>query len=150
MMYVAVLINDPNKSILSRIVQVFTKSVASHVELVFSDGTAAIVTPQWMTLEKRKDKYDLYHWVMIPLPEITETMEKEIRERTIDIYKDAPRYDYLGAVSGYFRSCVQNESDWYCGELVVELLREYIPELEPLADTWATPELVWKTLVNRK
>lgn len=147
MMHVAVLINDPTKSWMSRVVQIFTKSVSSHVELVFSDGVAAIVTPSWMALDKRKEPYDLYHWVMVPLPFITDEMETSIRASTEAIFENEPEYDYLGAVSGYFGSTKQNSSQWYCSELIVDLLRDYVPEFDEVS--WATPDFIWKTLVDK-
>lgn len=148
MIQVAILINDPNKSILSRIVSFFTRSVASHVELVFSDGAAAIVTPKERVLAKREDPYDCYHWVMIPLPEITEVQEALIRKRAEELFAENPKYDYLGAISGFFGSCRQDKSKWYCGELVVELLKDYVPELNVLY--WAIPEEIWFMLANKK
>ena len=146
MIQVAILINDPNKSIFSRIVNVFTRSVASHVELVFSDGVATIVTPQERVLAKREEPYDLYHWVMIPLPEITEEQEKAIREKAEKLFAMHPKYDYLGAISGFFGSCRQDKSKWYCGELVVELLKDYVPELGVFY--WAIPEEIWYVLTR--
>lgn len=146
MLHVAILINDPNKSIFSSIVQVFTKSVASHVELVFSDGVATIVTPQQVELAKRDTKYDKYHWVMIPLPEITSAQEAAIRKRAEELFAEHPKYDYLGAISGFFGSSRQNKSKWYCGEMVVELLKDYILELGILY--WAVPEDIWRILVK--
>lgn len=146
MLHVAVLINDPNKSFLSTLVQLFTKSVASHVELVFSDGIATIVTPKEVALDKRPYDYDLYHWVMIPLPDITPAQEYIIRTKAREIFYSKPKYDYLGAISGFFGSSRQNKHKWYCGELVAELLGDYIPELKELK--WATPEHVWRILTK--
>lgn len=144
MLHVAILINDLDKSLLSTIVRKFTRSIATHVELVFSDGTATIVTPKWIELAKRPDKYDMYHWVMIPLPDITPMQESLIRARAKEIYDKNPKYDYLGAISGFFGSSRQNKNKWYCGELVVELLSPYIPELNKL--DWAIPKDIWRIL----
>ena len=146
MLHVAILINEPNKSLLSAIVQIFTRSVASHVELVFSDGLATIVTPKCMALVQRPNTYDLYHWVMIPLPDISAFQESLIRSRARTILYNKPKYDYLGAIAGFFGSSRQNKNKWYCGELVAELLGEYIPELKELK--WATPEKVWRILTK--
>lgn len=144
MLHVAILINDTDKSLLPMIVRKFTRSVATHVELVFSDGVATIVTPKCIELAKRSDKYDMYHWVMIPLPDITPMQESLIRARAKEIYDKKPKYDYLGAISGFFGSSRQNKNKWYCGELVVELLSPYIPELSTL--DWAIPEDIWRIL----
>jgi hypothetical protein len=148
MLQVAILINDPHKSILSRIVNLFTRSTASHVEIVFSDGMATIVTPSERVLAKRDEPYDLYHWVMIPLPEITYLQESLIRKKAEEIFASHPKYDYLGAISGFFGSSRQDKSRWYCGELVVELLRDYVPELAAL--NWAIPEDIWFMLADKK
>ena len=144
MMYVAVLINDPDRSIFASLVRIFTKSIATHVELVFTDGLATIVTPSWMELTKRKDGYSSYRWVKIPLDMISTTDEFYIRKYAEEIYSKNPKYDYLGAVSGYFGSSRQDTSKWYCGELVVELLKGYIPKLQEIS--WATPDALWRTL----
>lgn len=146
MLHVAILINEPSKSILSAAVQLFTRSVASHVEIVFTDGAATIVTPKCMLLTHRQEPYDLYHWVMIPLPDISAFQESLIRSRAREILFSRPKYDYLGAISGFFGSSRQNKNKWYCGELVAELLGDYIPELKELK--WATPEKVWRVLTK--
>lgn len=144
MLHVAILINDPDQELVSTIIRKFTRSVAIHAELVFSDGVATIVTPKQVELAKRPGKYDKYHWVMIPLQDITPLQEYLIRARAIEIYAEKPKYDYLGAISGFFGSSRQNKNKWYCGELVVELLSPYIPELNAL--DWAIPEDIWRTL----
>lgn len=145
MLHVAILINDPDKSLISTIIRQFTRSVAIHTELVFSDGVATIVTPNQVALAKRPGKYDMYHWVMIPLPDITTVQEYLIRAKAKELYCKKPKYDYLGAISGFFGSSRQDKDNWYCGELVVELLSPYIPKLNTL--DWATPEDIWRTLV---
>lgn len=144
MLHVAILINDPDQELVSTIIRQFTRSVAIHAELVFSDGVATIVTPKQVELAKRPGKYDMYHWVMIPLPDITPMQEYLIRARAKEIYAEKPKYDYLGAISGFFGSSRQNKNKWYCGELVVELLSPYIPELNAL--DWAIPEDIWRIL----
>lgn len=144
MLHVAILINDPDKSLISTIIRRFTRSVAIHAELVFSDGVATIVTPRQVELTKRPNKYDMYHWVMIPLPDITPMQEYLIRAKAEEIYCKNPKYDYLGAISGFFGSSRQNKNKWYCGELVVELLSPYIPKLNTLS--WAIPEDIWRAL----
>lgn len=144
MLHVAILINDPDKSLISTIIRQFTRSVAIHTELVFSDGVATIVTPNQVELAKRPGKYDMYHWVMIPLPDITTVQEYLIRTKAKELYCKKPKYDYLGAISGFFGSSRQDKDNWYCGELVVELLSPYIPKLNTL--DWATPEDIWRTL----
>lgn len=144
MLHVAILINDPDKSLISTIIRQFTRSVAIHTELVFSDGVATIVTPNQVELAKRPGKYDMYHWVMIPLPDITTVQEYLIHAKAKELYCKKPKYDYLGAISGFFGSSRQDKDNWYCGELVVELLSPYIPKLNTL--DWATPEDIWRTL----
>jgi hypothetical protein len=86
----------------------------------------------------------MYHWVMIPLPDITTVQEYLIRAKAKELYCKKPKYDYLGAISGFFGSSRQDKDNWYCGELVVELLSPYIPKLNTL--DWATPEDIWRTL----
>ena len=119
MLQLAVLVNDPKKSWLSKLVNIFTRSHASHVELVFSDDVATIVTPSTIALAKRGFN------------------------KTIKRFK----YDYLGAISGLFGSARQNKDKWYCGEIVAELLKDYIPELGEL--DWATPDKVWKIVAEK-
>lgn len=146
MLQLAVLVNDPKKSWLSKLVNIFTRSHASHVELVFSDGVATIVTPSTIALAKRASGYDKYHWVLVPLPHIYEAQEYIIRYNANLLYAKRFKYDYLGAISGLFGSARQNKDKWYCGEIVAELLKDYIPELGEL--DWATPDKVWKIVAE--
>src|SRR5574344_289689 len=145
MMYLAVGLNDPDKSIVAKVVHFFTRSCAYHVELIFSDNASLVVVP---TLVGYTDRiYDYYHWQTIPLDFISKKEEKEIRARADEFMAKKPKYDYLGAILGFFGTNRQDSSKWDCGELVAELLKNKIPEFNDLK--WATPEIIWKTISEK-
>ena len=140
MMYLAIAVNDPNHAISSAIVNICTKAKAYHVEPVFSDGSAFCCSPKCMGMITRH--YDSYHWVKIPCPFITIQQEKEIRKFCDDLDSKKPKYDWLGAISGFFGSKKENRRRWYCGELCVKIFTGIIPDIEKIK--WATPDKIWK------
>ena len=145
MLKLAVALNDPNKSIVSRIVHACTKSASYHCELVFSDGMAAIVDPSNIVLSSRT--YTYYNWTLVPIPGIDEQQEVAIRQAYLDILKQDPKYDWLGAIAGFFGSKKEDPKKWFCSELVAYLLAPYVPECD--VDKWMTPDRLWKILSDR-
>lgn len=144
MMYLAVAINEPDNKLSAAFINIFTLSKAHHVEIVFSDRWTLSARPGFVGLMQRQ--YNYYDWLMIPLPMITEERERVIRDWAKALSDSCPKYDYLGACSGFFGSKRNDPTKWFCGELCAKALEEDIPELETLK--WATPEHVWKLVSN--
>lgn len=145
MLKLAVALNDPNKSIVSRVIHACTKSAAYHCELLFSDGKSLIVTPKYLGIGLKS--YNFYNWALVPIPGIDEETEIDIREKCESILAKKPKYDYLGAISGFFGSKKEKSDKWFCSELIAYLLKPYIPTLD--TDKWMTPDRLWKLLSDR-
>ena len=151
MLHLAVAINDKDRNLIPVIVSLFTLSKAYHTELVFTDNTVLICDPSGIRFGTRV--YDRYHWVLVPLPWITKTQEKEIRAHCEEIVAGKPKYDWLGAIFGGLASCFDNPRKWFCSELCRYVLKDFTASLADestilckFRKTWWTPELLWRTL----
>lgn len=151
MLHLAVAINDKDRDLIPIFVSIFTLSKSYHTELVFTDGTALICDPTGVRFGTRT--YDRYHWVIIPLPWITRSQEREIRAHAEEIVLSKPKYDWLGAIFGGLTSWFDNPHKWFCSELCCYVLRDFTPALQEDAESihrygkiWWTPELLWRTL----
>lgn len=102
MLWLAVALNDPDKSLVSRIIHACTKSAAYHCELIFTDGKSLIVTPRYIGTGIKS--YNFYNWTLVPIPGIDNVAEADIRQKCEDILAAKPKYDWLGAISGFFGS----------------------------------------------
>lgn len=127
MMYLATAVNDRDTNIIPNLISLFTRSGCYHDELVFSDGSAAVVTREIRGMLTRK--YSWYKWILIPLPMITFEDEQAIRKCAADIFATNPGYDYLGALLGWALPHIGSKRRWYCSELCYTLLKPYISEL---------------------
>ena len=148
MIHLAVRLNG--SGLIGDIVNIFTKSKSSHVGLVFTDGTSLEVTPEFIGL--RDDvTYDFYNWALIPCPFLSYQDEQKIKAELDEILAQHPKYDYLGAISGVFGSYRQDDSKWYCSELVARLLEDYMSEFQSDRNKrkWITPETVWKVVADK-
>ena len=145
MLRLAVALNDPNKSLVSRIIHACTKSAAYHCELVFTDGRSLIVTPRYIGMGIRS--YNFYNWTLVPIPGVDNVAEADIRQKCEDILATKPKYDWLGATSGFFGSKKEDSSKWFCSELIAYLLKPYIPTLN--TNKWMTPDRLWKLISER-
>lgn len=143
MMYLATAVNEDDKELAPKLVSFFTHSKPYHSELVFSDGTAVVVSPSFMGWKQRE--YDYYKWMLLPLVMINEEQEQEIREVANKLLGDDPKYDYLGACCGWIRNWMQDPNKWYCSELCRALLRPYIPLILD-DDKWITPDRLLRIL----
>lgn len=143
MMHLAVAINHRDSSLIPKLVSIFTRSSAYHVELVFSDDVSLVVDPKGLRFENRRHVYrnNYYNWVMIPLEFIKPVDEFTIRDEAVRLVKQNPKYDFLGACFGWLGSRWNNENRWYCSEIAAYLLRPYIPYLGQMM--WVTPEDLW-------
>ena len=146
MMHIAFAIHERNKSIIPTIVSLFTWSKAYHCQLVFSDGVA-ITTDISKDVHFTETTYDKWHWVLLPLPWITEEQENDIRITSSVLVENRADYDLIGAIFGRLSKWFNNSGDYFCTELCAELLSTYTPEL--FKDTWYNPDDIWK-IINDK
>lgn len=147
MMRVAFAINTRDKSIISGLISLVTRSPAYHCELVFSDGNA--ITAQRDGVQILDRQYDWYGWTALPIPWVDWKEEKEIRAIAEAIATECKlmgkaSYDYFGALFGRLNTHWENERKWYCSELVSYLLHPYTPVLKP--EKWYSPGMLWSTL----
>lgn len=147
MMKLAIEINPSEMKLLSNLVSIFSRGRAFHVEPVFSDGTAFIATPDFVGLKNRFSSYDKYHWILIDCPWISKEEEQQHREWAEDICSKEVKYDFLGAVSGFFGSKREDPSKLYCGEICAKVFGNDIPELNNI--TWGTPDAVWRLVAEK-
>ena len=146
MMHIAFAIHERNKSIIPTIVSLFTWSKAYHCQLVFSDGVA-ITTDISKDVHFTETTYDKWHWILLPLPWITEEDENNIRIASDVLVKNHAGYDLVGAIFGRFSKWFDTKGEYFCTELCAELLSMYTPEL--FSDTWYNPDEIWK-IINDK
>lgn len=144
MMHLAVAVNDRSGDMIPFVVSLFTWAKAWHVELIFSDGVTISASPEQVGY--RTAHYGRYKWVLVPLPQISEEDEQQIRDLADDIAIRNPKYDYLGAILGRLVPTAQDSNKWYCSELCRYLLKSKIPSLDD--KKWITPDRLWRTVVD--
>lgn len=149
MMHLAVAINDKDRELMPIFVSIFTLSKSYHTELVFSNGEAVICGPSGIYFGTRT--YDKYHWVLVPIPWITEDEEEEVRVWCQKVVDEHPKYDWLGAICGGISAFIENPKKWFCSELCCAALQPYTEPLSKDATNiflrkWWTPELLWRTV----
>ena len=79
MMSLAVAINNVKDNFIPAMINIFTFSRCYHTELILSNGTAIYCGPKGVKYIKR-DNYDMYSWILIPLNEIDAEAEDHIKE----------------------------------------------------------------------
>lgn len=136
MMYLASALNTRDKSLIPNIVSFFTRSGIYHSELVFSDNQSFSVTPKYIGYLERHHNW--YEWTLTPLPMISGEAEYKIRDEVNAILATKPKYDYLGALFGFFAHNLQDKNRWYCSELCRHVLKDYIPGLRKYK--WLGPD----------
>ncbi len=147
MMKLAVEVNARRGNLIANIIRICTRAKAFHVEPVFSDGTAFVATPSFVGLTSHTNDYDGYHWVLIDCPWMTDAEEQKQRTWAEGINIHNLKYDYLGAISGFFGAHKENSEKWYCGEICAHVFGDAIPELKKLK--WCTPDKIWKIIAER-
>lgn len=145
MMKLAIEVNAYSGDWLANLVSLFTRSRAFHVEPVFSDGVAFVATPSFTGLSSHA--YDKYHWVLIDCPWIDAEEEKKQRVWAESVVLKDIKYDYLGAISGFFGSDREDPNKWYCGEVCAKIFGDTVPELKELK--WAIPDKVWEIIAKK-
>ena len=142
MMSLAVAINNVKDNFIPAMINIFTFSRCYHTELILSDGTAIYCGPKGVKYIKR-DNYDMYSWILIPLNEIDAEAEDHIKKEVNRYIEQNAKYDWIGAIFGRFSSNFNDESKWFCSELCAKLLSPYYPELG-IKNVWWSPEKLWK------
>ena len=144
MMHLAVAVNDRSSSMIPFLVSLFTWSKAYHCELIFSDGTTISASPEHVGY--RNAHYGRYKWVLVPLLQIDEITEQNIRKAANELVDKHPTYDYIGAIFGRFKASTADNDKWYCSELCRHLLRDYISTIND--DKWITPDRMWSSVAD--
>jgi hypothetical protein len=104
----------------------FGRSNVCHVELVFSDGVSFSSTMSDGGFDGVRCTVidyaaDPQRWILVDLPEITESQERLVRRRAERICGAA--YDKRGVKSFVLRWVKQAVDAWFCSEAVVYALQ---------------------------
>ena len=142
MVSLAVAINNVKDNFIPTMINIFTFSRCYHTEIILSDGKAIYCGPDGIRYIER-ESYDMYSWILIPLREVDEEAEQNIKDEVNRYISQNAKYDWIGAIFGRFRSSFNDESKWFCSELCAKLLSPYYPELQ-MQNTWWSPEKLWK------
>lgn len=145
MMKIAFAIHKRDRSIIPFIVSLFTWSKAYHCELVFSDGYT-VSTDVSHGVYLRYAKYDTYHWVLLPLPWITQSAENSIRNTANKLIENKSGYDLMGAIFGSISKYFNDPNNYFCTELCSSLLQPWTSDFK---QSWYNPDEIWKIISNR-
>ena len=120
-----------NKSFMSLVVRVFTRSKFSHVDYIFNDGRAYSSLP--------KDGVGFNEDINDYIEEYTlEVPSKKAVEDFLLLQQGKP-YDWRAIISMPFCRCWEEDDKWFCSELIcaaikaggVELYNESLDRITP-------------------
>lgn len=119
--------SNPDAELFDRAVCIWTRSRFSHVEMVFSDGMSFSSSPRDGGCRFKEIDYNKpSHWVLFPIPWITEYDEQEIRAFCIN--QDGTKYDWTGIfLSQVLPLNIQEPNRWFCSEIAANSLKAKRP-----------------------
>lgn len=104
-----------------KLISIWTGSIFSHCELIFSDGEAFSASPMFKgTRFICSKKFNKKHWIFLDL-DISMDQENEIRYKSTQLLYT--KYDWVGIfLSQVLPFKIQDEQKWWCSEICAYLL----------------------------
>jgi len=138
---------NPKARVWDYIISIFTLGEYSHSELVFSDGMSFSIsnrlkTPKFKNIDINSGSWDIIDFEVAP------NIEQKIKRLCLYKQKQKFTYDYKGAFFSPLRICKHYKNKYFCSELVVDVLRDYIFDLQPGCKY--TPSRLQKTIQTIK